>query len=130
MKKKPQKRIAFSLVEVLAAVAILGIMAFLALPNIVTMKSDSEENLAIARAEAVNMGIASFIQANGRGAAIAGWSAAANDQARYDLVTPYLAFAPDQFGDYMPSTYTVNLPSDITTLAKSQLLGPAGTINY
>lgn len=121
---------AFSLVEVLAAVAILGIMAFLALPNIVTMKTDSEENLAVARAEAVNMGIASYIQASGRGAATTGWAAAANDQARYDLLTPYLAFAPATFTDYMPSTYTVSLPTAIATLSKTGLVGPSGTINY
>ena len=121
---------AFSLVEVLAAVAILGIMAFLALPNIVTMKTDSEENLAVARAEAVNMSIASYVQASGRNAATTGWAGAANDQARYDLLTPYLAFAPAAFTDYMPSTYTVSLPAAIATLSKTGLVGPSGTINY
>jgi prepilin-type N-terminal cleavage/methylation domain-containing protein len=120
----------FSLVEVLAAVAILGIMAFLALPNIVTMKTDSEENLAVARAEAINMGIASYIQASGRSAAATGWAATANDQAKYDLVTPYLAFAPSTFGDYMPSSYSVNLPGSLAALSKSGLVGPSGTINY
>lgn len=130
MKTTPLTIKAFSLVEVLAAVAILGIMAFLALPNIVTMKTDSEQNLAVARAEAVNMGIASFIQANGRSTAITGWSGAGTDQARYDLITPYLAFAPAAYLDYMPSTYSVNLPTDITSLSKTGLIGPAGTINY
>ena len=130
MSANNQIRKAFSLVEVLAAVAILGIMAFLALPNIVTMKTDSEENLAIARAEAINMGVASFIQASGRSASATGWAATANNQAKYDLVTPYLAFAPASFGDYMPSTYTVNLPASLVTLSKAGLVGPTGTMNY
>ncbi|MFV1995289.1 MAG: type II secretion system protein [Verrucomicrobiales bacterium] len=130
MKTIQSKTGGFSLVEVLAAVAILGIMAFLAIPNIVTMKSDAETNLSIARAEAVNMGMASYIQANGRSAAISGWGSAANDQARYGLVTPYLAFAPLNFSEYMPSTYSLNLPTNITTLSKVGLGGPAGTINY
>ena len=41
----------FSLIEVLAAVAIIGIITFLALPNIVTLKQDAEVDLAIARAD-------------------------------------------------------------------------------
>lgn len=125
-----KNRDGFSLVEVLAAVAILGIMAFLALPNIVTMKTDSEENLAIARAEAINMGVASYIQASGRSVAATGWAAASTSQAKYELVTPYLAFAPANFTDYMPSTYTVNLPASLVTLSKAGLVGPSGTMNY
>tara|TARA_B110000305_G_C19321628_1_gene579240 strand:+ start:371 stop:817 length:447 start_codon:yes stop_codon:yes gene_type:complete len=45
----------FSLVEVLAAVGIIGIIAFLAIPNIVAIKEDSETNLAISRAEAAKL---------------------------------------------------------------------------
>ena len=37
----------FSLIEVLAAVAIIGIITFLALPNIVTLKQDAEVDLAV-----------------------------------------------------------------------------------
>ena len=37
----------FSLVEVLAAVAIIGIITFLAIPNIVAVKQDSEINKRI-----------------------------------------------------------------------------------
>ncbi|MEM7145497.1 MAG: type II secretion system protein [Verrucomicrobiota bacterium] len=120
----------FSLVEALAAVAILGIIAFLALPNIVAIKEDGEENLAVARAEALNMAVASYIQSNGRFAADAGWDAAGSAQLKYDLISPYLAFAPQQIGSYMPATYSVNLPADLNALTKTVLIGPAGTINY
>ena len=55
----------FSLVEVLAAVAIIGIITFLAIPNIVAVKQDSETNMAISRAEALNIALVSYVQANG-----------------------------------------------------------------
>ena len=61
-----KNRAGFSLVEVLAAVAIIGVITFLALPNIITVRQDAEENLAITRAEAINMAIAAYIQSRGR----------------------------------------------------------------
>ena len=61
MKEKKQ---GFSLVEVLAAVAIIGVITFLALPNIIAVKQDSETNLAISRAEAMNLALVSYIQCN------------------------------------------------------------------
>jgi prepilin-type N-terminal cleavage/methylation domain-containing protein len=117
---------AFSLVEVLAAVAIIGIITFLALPNIVQVKEDSERTLAVARAEALNMSMASYIQANGIAVATDTWNALpANDSdARYQLIRPYLAFAPSGLGDYMPSGYTVSLPNSISTLVKATVTGP------
>ena len=45
----------FSLVEMMACVSIIGIIAFLAIPSVARMRSDSEKNLAIARAEALNL---------------------------------------------------------------------------
>jgi prepilin-type N-terminal cleavage/methylation domain-containing protein len=130
MKIITQNKGGFSLVEALAAVAILGIIAFLALPNIVSIKEDSEENLAVARAEALNMAVASYIQANGRFAADTGWDAAGSAQLKYDLISPYLAFAPQQIASYMPTGYAVSLPGDLNALSKTGLVGPAGTLNY
>ncbi len=72
-KSNPLRK-AFSLVEVLAAVSIIGIIAFLAIPNIIAIKKDSERNLAISRAEAVNMAIVSYIQSNGKSAVAPGWT--------------------------------------------------------
>ncbi len=122
----------FSLVEVLAAVTIIGIIAFMALPNIIAMKKDSEVNLAISRAEAVNMAVASFIQANGRDRAITRWTgASASAQLKYDLVDSYLAFAPANETDYMPSGYVLTWPASIAALNKIALKDPDGaTVNY
>ncbi len=122
---------AFSLVEVLAAVTIIGIIAFLALPNIVAIKEDSETNLAISRAEALNMSMASLVQANGRDRAITLWSGAADEQARYDLLAAYLSFAPAEFTDYVPDGYAITLPSSLSSLTKVSLADAEGTaISY
>ena len=127
-----RNRLGFSLVEVLAAVTIIGIIAFLALPNIIAMKKDSEVNLAISRAESVNMAIASFIQANGRDRAITRWTgASASDQAKYNLIGSYLAFAPTNESDFMPSGYDLTWPTSIAALNKIALADPDSVvINY
>ena len=131
MKSIPSIRHAFSLVEVLAAIAIIGIITFLALPNIVRVKEDSERTLAIARAEALNMAIASYIQANGQAAAAATWTSAGSPAARYLLVAQHLAFAPATLDDYMPGGYTVTPPTSLAPpLQQSALAGPHGGISY
>jgi prepilin-type N-terminal cleavage/methylation domain-containing protein len=53
----------FTLVEVLASVTIIGILIFMAIPSITSVRRDTEENMAISRAEALNMAISSYIQA-------------------------------------------------------------------
>ncbi len=115
----------FSLVEVLAAVGIIGIIAFLAIPNIVAIKEDSERQLAISRAESINMGVAAYIQANGRDAVASAWTdlAAAADpaQARYALIRPYLSFAPTTLAEFQPAGYIITPPADLTNLVKSEL---------
>ena len=72
----------FSLVEVLAAVAIIGIITFLAMPNIIAVKQDSENNLAISRAEALNIALVTFVQTNGHGNAVEYWGQRNRDQER------------------------------------------------
>lgn len=110
----------FSLVEVLAAVSIIGIIAFLAVPNIVAIKQDSERNLAISRAEALNMAIVSYIQSNGKANVASGWTSL-NDQQRYTLLIPYLSFAPANLTDFIPKGYTATLPGNLNALTKSIL---------
>lgn len=123
-------RHAFSLVEVLAAVALIGIITFLALPNIVQIKSDGEESLAISRAEAINLAMASHVQAMGQETAASLWAGASTDAERYALLAPYLAYAPSTFTDFMPSGYGVTLPETLLPLSKVALTGPNGTISY
>lgn len=102
---------AFSLVEILVVVVILGIVVFLAVPNIVQVRQDSEDNLARSRAEALNVAAAAYFQAAGSQAAATAW-AAANDEQRYLLVAPYLAFAPTEWSAYMPAGYSFAFTSE------------------
>lgn len=114
----------FSLVEVLAAVAIIGIITFLAIPNLIRIKEDSEKNLAMARAESLNMAMATYVQAAGQSAATANWTGATTDDQRYSQLAPYLAFAPDTLENYMPHGYNVTFPATLVPLSKATLKGP------
>lgn len=121
---------AFSLVEVLAAITIIGIITFLAVPNIVRVKQDSEENLARARAETLNMAMAAYVQAVGTNAAQTAWASANND-ARYNLIRPYIAFSETNLTLFTPSGYTNTLPSAISPLTTKVIVnGPNGAVSY
>jgi prepilin-type N-terminal cleavage/methylation domain-containing protein len=104
-------RAGFSLVEILIVLVILGIIVFLAIPNVVQVRRDSEDNLARSRAEALNVAAASYFQAVGVQAATSAWQSA-GDEARYTLLSPYLAFAPDTLAAYMPAGYSASFSSD------------------
>ncbi len=117
----------FSLVEVLAAVAIIGIITFLAIPNLIRIKEDSEKNLAIARAESLNMAMATYVQAVGQSAATTAWSGAASDEAKYTLLSPYLAFSPNTLATYIPKGYSLSFPSSLVPLSKATLTGSGNT---
>lgn len=123
---------AFSLVEVLAAITIIGIITFLAVPNIVRVKQDAEDNLARARAEALNMAISSYVQALGTNTANSNWTNAANNNARYLLVAPYISFAESNLASFTPGGYTLTLPTTISPLTtKVQITGSSSNaISY
>lgn len=120
----------FSLVEMMACVSIIGIIAFMAIPSVTRMRGDSERNLAIARAEALNLAQASFIQVRGRTQAALDWTAASSSQAKYNLLRPYLSFSESTLTTYMPQGYSVAFPPSITTMTKAALSGPTGFIYY
>ena len=125
------KASAFSMVELLAAVAIMGIIAFMAIPSVTKMRSDGERNLAISRVESLNIAMASFVQAEGRSRAENQWQSAGSNTAKYILLRPYLAFAEDTIGRFMPSGYTVNFGTSVVALQKTTLIGPGNiTIRY
>jgi prepilin-type N-terminal cleavage/methylation domain-containing protein len=119
----------FSLIEMLAAVAIIGVISFLAIPNIVKMRSDSERNMAVARAESVNMAMATFIQVRGRTQAGTDWAAAATAQAKYALIAPYLSYSETNLTDYIPNGYSITF-NTIDPLKKVTLKQSTTTIAY
>lgn len=120
----------FSLIEMLAAVAIIGIISFLAIPNLVKMRSDSERNLTVARAESINMAMATYVQARGRTQAASDWTGATTAQLKYALLAPYLSFSETNLTDYIPNGYTVTFPTAIDPLRKVTLKQGSTTINY
>ncbi len=112
--------LAFTLVEVLASVTIIGILIFMAIPSITAVRRDTEENMAIARAEALNLAISSFIQAYGLQTAKTSWdgitgatAAEKNDNRYQNLLTPYMAYAPATLTVLMPAGYVATLPTNL-----------------
>lgn len=124
------KQRGFSLVEMMACVSIIGIIAFMAIPSVTRMRSDSERNLVIARAEALNLAQASFLQVRGRTQAALDWTSAGNTEAKYQLLRPYLAYSEATSTNYMPAGYQVSFPASITLMQKVGLTGPTGAIYY
>lgn len=121
----------FSLVEMMACVSIIGIIAFLAIPSVSRMRSDSERNLAIARAEALNLAQASFIQVRGRTQADLEWRATGSSEtAKYNLLLPYLSFAESSVTAFMPAGYKVFFPAStaLLTMRKVELRDPSNSV--
>lgn len=119
----------FSLVEMMACVSIIGIISFMAIPSVTRMRSDSERNLVIARAEALNLAQASYVQVRGRTQAALEWAAASND-GRYSLLRPYLSYPEDTLTTFMCG-YTAVFYTSITQLRKVSVTSPTGAaVNY
>jgi prepilin-type N-terminal cleavage/methylation domain-containing protein len=111
----------FSMVEMLAAVAIMGVIAFMAIPSVTRMRADSERNLAIARAEALNIAQANFIQTQGRSRAELIWQNATTPQNKYNLIRPYLGFSEASLAGYMPGGYSVAFPESVLVMQQAVL---------
>ena len=108
---------AFSLVELLATVAIIGIITFMAVPQVTQMRADAERNLAISRAESLNLAVASMIQIRGRTQASLDW-AGKDDNGHYQLIMPYLSYAESTLAAYLPSGWDIDFPSVLDPLQK------------
>lgn len=120
----------FSLVEMMACVSIIGIIAFMAIPSVTRMRGDSERNLAIARAESLNLAQASYIQVRGRTQAALDWVAASSDDLKFALLRSYLSYAENTVTLFMPTGYKVTFPASITSMTKVGLKDPTGAIIY
>lgn len=124
-----KSRRGFSMVEMIACVAILGIISFLAIPSLTRMRGESERNLAIARAEALNMGMSTYLQVVGRSQAAVNWGSAApsttENNRRYLLIQPYVAYSESSLTLFLPQGYIINLPSSITAMTKAELRDPS-----
>ncbi len=87
----------FSLVELLVVLAVIGVMLYFAFPNIVQVKSDSERDMAKARAETLNLAAAAYFQNQGTQDALDEWTGK-DSEARYQLIKSYIAFPAPTLG--------------------------------
>ena len=90
----------------------------------------AQRNLAVARAEALNMAMVAFTQAEGRIAAIEAWDAAIKPQAKYQLLSPYLAFPPGRLREYMPEGFSVTMLDSLEKLQKIPLHQDGKAVEY
>jgi prepilin-type N-terminal cleavage/methylation domain-containing protein len=126
MTKSP-KIAGFSLVELLVVITVLGIILFFAFPNIVQVKSDSEKELAKARAETLNLAAAAYFQAVGTNAAASNWAGKSAAE-RYQLITPYIAFPAATLSNFLPSSdYSITFDASSPHRVKATLIGPGST---
>jgi prepilin-type N-terminal cleavage/methylation domain-containing protein len=115
----------FSLLELLIVIAVLGVILFFAFPNIVQVKSDSEEQLAKARAETLNLAAAAYFQDVGATTAANAWTGKSDEERYEQLLKRYIAFPAPTLGEFMPSTeYSVNFHPTEPHRQKAALLGP------
>jgi prepilin-type N-terminal cleavage/methylation domain-containing protein len=121
---------AFSLVEMLVTITIIGTVSFIALPRVTAIQKDAETNLAISRAEALNMAIASYKQIRGATTATTAWDTAGNSASRYLLLKNYLGYAEPTLAEYEPDGYSIVLPPAINTLTKVTLKDGSTQIRY
>ena len=125
--KTAREKLGFSLLELLVVIAVLGIILFFAFPNIVQVKSDSEKDLAKARAETLNLAAAAYFQAVGANAAAANWAGKTAEQ-RYQLIAPYIAFPASSLSSFLPSTdYSVTFDASAPHKVKATLMGAGST---
>jgi type II secretory pathway pseudopilin PulG len=131
IKDKKADESAFSLLELLVVIVVRGVVLYFAFPNIVQMRRDSEDNLARARAEMLNLAVAAYFQSVGdRPTAISNWFGKGSDAARYtDLLKQYIAFPTPTLAGFMPSTnYTITFDPTNPMANKATLRGPGAVV--
>lgn len=126
MSTRKSTRKAFSLVELLIVLLVLGVILYFAFPNIVQVKSDSERELAKARAETLNMAAAAHVQARGTNFIATNWPSRSDDQ-KYMDIAGYIAFPATNLSSFLPSTdYSIQFDTNEPHKKKAKLFGPGG----
>lgn len=75
--------------------------------------SEPQTDLAIARAEEINLALAAYVAGCGRELASRAWSDAGMAEERYQLLTSYIPFSPEFLADYMPEAFEIALWEDL-----------------
>jgi len=90
----------------------------------------NERMLAIYRAESCNMAIAALIQANGDYEANKLWAKSRNNQERFELIRPFLSFAPSLFEDFQIDGFEIGLDEELFPLVKVDLFEGRSRLSY
>lgn len=105
-------RRAFTLIELLVCIGVIGILYFIISPNAARERSRAETKTMVTRCNALMLAQASYRDTVGITAALAAWSGAADDEARYQLIKPYLEYSPASLATFVISGYSITFASD------------------
>lgn len=105
---------------------LVGIMAALAFPAIGGLRQAGLDQQAVSIAQALNQAQQTY-QLRVANAA-SNWSSAADSDAKYQLLAPYVPYAADTLEDYSPPSYSFQLGASLGT--KVVITGPDGTVSY
>jgi type II secretory pathway pseudopilin PulG len=102
----------FTLVETLGVCVLIGLLAALAGMAVFGLYSAGQDKQAIAAAQAINQAQQIYLL-RVSGAATA-WNGAGNDDAKFNLLQPYLPGTPPSLETFEPSGYAFHLGASLT----------------
>jgi prepilin-type N-terminal cleavage/methylation domain-containing protein len=107
-----RSRTGMTMIEMIIVLIVLGVMYYLIAPNATEAINTADVSMMKGRAAALNLAQANFIEANGVTASVAAWTSAANDDARYLLISSYLQFPPATLETYELNGFTITFAAD------------------
>jgi type II secretory pathway pseudopilin PulG len=115
----------FTLVETLGVCVLIGLLAALAGMAVFGLCSAGQDKQAIAAAQAIDQAQQIYLL-RVSGAATA-WSGAGSDDAKFNLLQPYLPGTPTSLEAFEPSGYTFHLGGTLT--AQVTITAGSRTVN-
>lgn len=127
----------FSLIEVLLVLCVIAVIVGISIPVYYSWLNGRRDQDAAARAQVLDVQKSRYLSEQG-GTAVAAWTTAADDNARYQLIKGELAAPPALLGDgtaegtYTPRGYLITLngltqPCVATRLKDGGIIYPGGT---
>lgn len=104
---KNRRSWAFTLIEGLMTIAILGIITTLAFPKIHGVLDAGHDKQAVAKAHVLNAAKQSFKMRSNT--ALQEYASAGNDVAKYNLVHTYIPLSAANLKDFLPKGYALEM---------------------